>query len=74
IAHIYFTQNKFNEVISTTQQLVKDSVFYQKLPEIQRMVGESYFNLKQYSQCVEAMEKANQLSALDNQGNYILGY
>lgn len=74
IAHIYFTQNKFNEVISTTQQLVKDSVFYQKLPEIQRMVGESYFNLKQYSQCTEAMEKANQLSALDNQGNYILGY
>ncbi|MCX7729070.1 MAG: tetratricopeptide repeat protein, partial [Bacteroidia bacterium] len=74
IAHIYFIQNKYQEVIDVTNQLIKDSVFYQKLPEIQRMVGESYFNLKQYKPCAEALEKSNQLSALDNQGNYLLAY
>ncbi|GIV29695.1 MAG: hypothetical protein KatS3mg028_0761 [Bacteroidia bacterium] len=74
IAHIYFIQNKYQNVIDITHQLVKDSVFYQKLPEIQRMIGESYFNLKQYDKCSEALEKANQLSPLDNQGNYILAY
>lgn len=74
VSHIYFIQNKYQEVITTTQQLVKDSIFYQKLPEIQRMVGESYFNLKQYQACTEALEKSNELSALDNQGNYLLAY
>lgn len=74
ITHIYFIQNKYQEVINTTHQLVKDSMFYQKLPEIQRMLGESYFNLKQYNECIEALEKSNQLSSLDNQGNYLLAY
>lgn len=74
IAHIYFIQNKYQDVIDVTRQLVKDSVFYQKLPEIQRTVGESYFNLKHYNQCTEALEKSNQLSSLDNTGNYILAY
>ncbi len=74
ITHIYFIQNKFQDVISTTNKLIKDSLFYQKLPEIQRMLGESYFNLKQYDKCAEALEKANQLSGLNNQGNYLLGY
>ncbi len=74
ITHIYFVQNKFESVIEMTQKLVKDSVFYQKLPEIQRMLGESYFNLKQYDKCITALEKSNQISSLDNQGNYLLAY
>ncbi len=74
ISHIYFIQNKYEEVIKNVLQLVQDSLFYQKLPEIQRMLGESYFNLKQYEHCVEALKKANQLSGLDNQSNYILAY
>ncbi len=74
ITHIYFIQNKYQEVINITYKLIKDSMFYQKLPEIQRMTGESYFHLKQYDKCAETLEKANQLSALDNTGNYLLAY
>jgi TolA-binding protein len=74
ITHIYFIQNKYQDVVNITQKLIQDSLFYQKLPEIQRMLGESFFHLKHYDKCSEALEKANQLSGLDNQGNYLLGY
>ena len=74
ITHIYFIQNQFAEVVHATHQLVQDSLFYQKLPEIQRMLGESYFQLKQFDKCVEALEKLNSLNALDHSGNYLLAY
>ncbi len=74
ITHIYFIQNKYQDVINQSEQLIKDSMFYQKLPEINRMVGESYFNLKNYTKASESLEKANQLSSLNNSGNFMLGY
>jgi tetratricopeptide (TPR) repeat protein len=49
ITQIYFIQGKYEQVVKEAPKLLSDSANIQKSGEINRMIGESYFNLKDFS-------------------------
>lgn len=71
ITQIYFIQGKYQDVIAKAPSLLQDSIHIQKEPEINRMIGESYFNLNDFSNALVYLKKT---TGMNQQGNYILGY
>jgi len=74
ITQIYFIQGKFDKVAKEAPKLLADSANVKKEGEINRMIGESYFNLKDYSNAIVYLRKTELGSGLNGQGNYVLGY
>jgi TolA-binding protein len=74
ITQMYFIQGTYDKVIVEAPPLLKDSANIQKESEINRMVGESYFNLKDYANALTWLKKTELGSGLNPQGNYALGY
>jgi len=48
ITQIYFIQGKYQDVVKEAPKLLDDSANVQKEGEINRMIGESYFNMKDF--------------------------
>lgn len=74
ITQIYFIQGKFDKVTREAPKLLNDTANIQKESEINRMIGESYFNLKDYTKALTWLKKTELGSGLNTQGNYVLGY
>lgn len=75
ITQIYFIQGKYREVIKNAPALLADSAHVQKEGEINRMIGESYFNIKDYGNALTYFKKSYTTGGnFNNQGNYALGY
>ena len=74
ITQIYFIQGKFDKVVKEAPLLLKDSANIQKEGEINRMIGESYFNLKDFANALTYLKKTELGSGMNPQGNYVLGY
>lgn len=75
ITQIYFIQGKYKEVIKTAPSLLDDSMHVQKEGEINRMIGESYFNLKDFANALTYFKKSYSTGGNFNAfGNYALGY
>ncbi len=74
ITQIYFIQGKYEKVTKEAPKLLNDTANIQKEGEINRMIGESYFNLKDYAKALEFLKKTELASGLNPQGNYALGY
>jgi len=74
ITQIYYIQGKFNEVIKNAPALLNDSSNVQKESEINRMIAESYFNLKDYNNALTYFKKSVAEGGFNAQGNYELGY
>lgn len=72
ITQIYFIQGKYEIVTKEAPELLNDSNNVQKSDEINRMIGESYFNLKDYNSALNFLKKTPIGS--NPQGNYALGY
>lgn len=72
ITQIYFIQGKYEIVTKEAPELLNDSNNVQKSDEINRMIGESYFNLKDYTSALTFLKKTSMGS--NPQGNYALGY
>lgn len=72
ITQIYFIQGKYDQVVKEAPKLLSDTANIQKEGEINRMIGESYFNLKQYANALPYLKKAGLGS--NPAGNYALGY
>ncbi|MGZ3882583.1 MAG: tetratricopeptide repeat protein [Bacteroidia bacterium] len=72
IVQIYFVQGKFSEVVKGAPALLNDSNHVQKKDEINRMIGESYYNLKDYKNALAYLEKTPMGGSAA--GNYALGY
>lgn len=70
ITQIYFIQGKYSQVVKEAPKLLNDSANVQKAGEINRMIGESYFSLKDFSNALVYLKKAD----LGPTGNYVLGY
>jgi TolA-binding protein len=71
ITQIYFIQGKYEKVVKEAPALLNDSANIQKEEEINRMIGESYFNLKDYNNALTYLKKTNSSTS---QGSYALGY
>jgi tetratricopeptide (TPR) repeat protein len=74
ITQIYFIEGKFDKVVKEAPALLNDSDHVQKASEINMMIGESYFNLKDYANALPFLKKTELASDLHLQGNYALGY
>lgn len=74
ITQIYFIQGKFDRVTKEAPKLLNDTANIQKEGEINRMIGESYFNMKDYGKALTYLKKTELGSGLNPQGNYVLGY
>ncbi len=74
ITQIYFIQGKYNKVVQEAPKLLNDSANIKKEGEINRMIGESYFNLKDYSNALTYLKKTELGSGMNAEGNYVLGY
>lgn len=74
ITQIYFVQGKYDKVVKSGPDLLNDSNQVQKKSEINRMIGESYYNLKDYSNALEYLKKTELGSSLNREGNYAIGY
>ncbi|MES2679975.1 MAG: tetratricopeptide repeat protein [Bacteroidota bacterium] len=72
ITQIYFMQGKYDMVVKEAPKLLNDSANIQKEGEINRMIGESYFNLKNYGSALGFLKKAG--LGMNPGGNYVLGY
>lgn len=72
IAQIYFIQNKFEQVVKEGPELLKDSTHVQRAGDINRMIGESHFNLKDYSSALPFLKKTD--LGTSPAGNYAIGY
>ena len=57
ITQIYFIQGKYDRVVKEAPKLLKDSINIQKESEINRMIGESYFNQKDFSNALTFLKK-----------------
>lgn len=74
ITQIYFVQGKYKQVVDAAPKLLTDSNQIQKKSEINRMIGESYYNLKDYSNAITYLKQTELASNLNPEGNYALGY
>lgn len=74
ITQISFVQGKYAQVVKDAPALLNDSNKVQKATEINRMIGESYYNLKDYKNALEYLKKTELSSNLNPGGNYALGY
>ncbi len=75
ITQIYFIQGKYKDVIKNAPVLLDDSTHVQKEGEINRMIGESYFNIKDFANALKYFEKSYATGGnFNNEGNYALGY
>ncbi|MDR2409025.1 MAG: tetratricopeptide repeat protein [Bacteroidales bacterium] len=55
IAHIYFATDRYEDIITQADILIQKSS-KKRLPEINRLIAQSYFQLKQYDKAVEYFE------------------
>lgn len=74
ITQIYFVQGKYKQVVESAPKLLADSSHLQKKSEINRMIGESYYNLKDYSNALSYLKQTELASSLNTEGNYALAY
>lgn len=74
ITQIYFIQGKYDKVVKEAPKLLSDSANIQKEGEINRMIGESYFNLKDFTNALTYLKKTEMGTGLNAQGSYVLGY
>jgi len=74
ITQIYFTQGKYDKVAKEAPKLLNDTAYIQKAGDINRMIGESYFNMKDYANALTYLKKTELGFGMNAQGNYVLGY
>ncbi len=74
ISQIYYKQAKYQEVVDYTAPLI-NTVSVDQQPELARILGDSYFHLRQFKDAVQFLEFY--LKDKNNKGreeNYMLGY
>lgn len=74
ISQIYYKQGKYREVVDFTSPVI-NTVSADQQPELARILGDSYFHLREFKEAVQFLEFY--LSDKNNRGreeNYMLGY
>ncbi|WP_340114162.1 tetratricopeptide repeat protein [Maribellus mangrovi] len=74
VSHIYYKQEKYDQVVNYTTSIINDVEEEQKT-ELSRIVGDSYFHLKEYNKAIPYLEKYFETSGpKTREENYILGF
>jgi tetratricopeptide (TPR) repeat protein len=74
VIQIYYLQRKYNEVIASGPGLLEVAVS-RRVPEIARLIGESYYRLRRYEDAIYYLEMyADNNPAITREDRYQLGY
>ncbi len=74
VSHIYYKQEKYSEVVNYTTSIIND-VQEEHKTELSRIVGDSYFHLKEFDKAIPYLETYFAGgSPKTREENYILGY
>ncbi len=74
VSHIYYKQQKYNEIVNYTVNIINDVEEEHKC-ELSKIVGDSYFHLREYTKAIPYLEYYYDTPALKTrEDNYILGY
>ncbi|MGE0079183.1 MAG: tetratricopeptide repeat protein [Bacteroidales bacterium] len=74
ISQIYYLQGDYKKVVTYSPPLLKDNTT-KRTPEIARIIGESYFKLKQYDSSLVYLEKyAEKAQQLSRDDHYLIGF
>lgn len=74
VSHIYYKQQRYEEIISYTVPILNE-VEEEHKSELSKIVGDSYFHLREYSQAIPYLEAFHQTAGMKTrEDNYLLGY
>jgi TolA-binding protein len=74
VSHIYYKQQRYNDVVSYTVPII-DQVEEEHRTELSKIVGDSYFHIREYSQAIPWLEAFHRSSGpKTREDNYLLGY
>jgi TolA-binding protein len=74
VSHIYYKQQKYSEVVNYTTSIIND-VQEDQRAELSKIVGDSYFHLRQYKNAIPYLETYFETDGLKTkEENYILGF
>lgn len=74
VSQIYYKQQRYNEVVNYTVAII-DEVEEEHKGELSKIVGDSYFHLREYTKALPYLETYYQTSGpKTREDNYLLGY
>jgi len=74
VSHIYYKQQKYNEVVNYTTGII-DDVEEEHKSELSKIIGDSYFHLREYENAIPYLEFYYETpGSKTREDNYILGY
>ncbi len=73
IAHIYYYQENYEDLIRIAPQLSEKSQSKRSY-ELNRMLGDTYYKLGRYKEAIPYLEKTAQEAGADAQDHYLLGF
>jgi tetratricopeptide (TPR) repeat protein len=74
VSHIYYKQERYQDVVNYTVSVL-DEVEEEHKGELSKIIGDSYFHLRDYQKAVPYLETYHQTSGpKTREDNYLLGY
>ena len=74
VSHIYYKQQRYDDVVNYTVSII-DEVEPEHKTELSKIVGDSYFHLREYAKAIPYLETYYQTSGpKTREDNYLLGY
>ena len=74
VSHIYYKQERFDEVVDYTTSVI-DDVEEEHRTELSKIIGDSYFHLRDYDQAIPYLETYyNSPGLKTREDSYLLGY
>ena len=74
VSHIYYKQQKYSELVNYTTNII-DDVNEEHRSELSKLIGDSYFHLRQYENAIPYLETYFETSGpKTREENYILGF
>jgi TolA-binding protein len=74
VSQIYYKQQRYNDVVNYIVPIINDVEEAHK-PELAKIVGDSYFHLRRFSEAIQFLEYYHQTPGpKSREDNYLLGY
>lgn len=74
VSHIYYKQERYSDVVNYTVSII-DKVEEEHKSELSKIVGDSYFHLREYEKAIPYLEAYYETSGpKTREDNYLLGY
>ncbi len=74
VSQIYYKQQRYNDVVNYTVPII-NQMEEQYKPELAKIIGDAYFQLKRYTEAIQFLEYYHQMPGQKSrEDNYLLGF